>query len=237
MTRPKKTWRVLVFDEHLAVREGLRALLSKTPFTIKAMLERSEDLLQKLPHASFDVLLMEPRLAQRQDWGLLEDVVTIAPQARVLVYSESPHISFIAAAHRLGVRGFVSKRADRQTLTEGLSAVAEDRTYYGKSVAEELMAFHAQQDHPQALLDPQMFRIFLGLAAGRSTEAVAADLGLTAKTVRNLVPRIKMQLKIEREDFRATAERYGLIQIVETVQPGAPPLMGAQSLSEPRHRH
>jgi DNA-binding NarL/FixJ family response regulator len=216
MPEPLKPVRVFLFDEHLAVREGLRRLFEDTPLEAKYEAPTPDELFKKLPRSRFDLLVMEPRTQGRRDLALLETVLEEKPDAHVLIYTGPERLPFIAKCYRQGALGFVSKVADSSTLIAGALTVARGEQYFSPGVAQEIASYKIsprEAQDPTLLLDAKLLRIFVELAAGRSTDEVARSMSLAEKTVQNLVPKICMKLgDVPRTSFHAIAEEYGLIE-------------------------
>ena len=97
MAAAQPTRRIFVYDEQVAVREGLRRLFDRTA-AIKIVGDAGTlpELLARLERKSCDVLVLEPMVDGQRDIGVLQQVHANFPEARILVYSSHAAVPFIA---------------------------------------------------------------------------------------------------------------------------------------------
>lgn len=214
MSPPTKSWRVLIYDPHLVVREGLRCLLQSTPLHVCAAAASPNQLLRCIRRTACDVVIMELRHDGRRDLSLLDAVLRTKPGAHALIYTGEVTLPFIATLYERGALGVVTKTSNRKTLIAGAQRVAEGQQYFAPEFAERIASYSTSssyQSNPRHRLRPRELRIFVGLAFGHSPAEIAHSLGLVKKTVQNTAAAISAKLGITREQFRDRALEYGLI--------------------------
>jgi DNA-binding NarL/FixJ family response regulator len=88
--------------------------------------------------------------------------------------------------------GYVSKSSERSTLLKAIKSVLEGKTYFSESARRGVDNARSVAHH--ANLSVQVFKILLGIAAGRRTGQIAAESNLSAKTVSTYKHRVLNKL-------------------------------------------
>ena len=162
-----------------------------------------------------------PTRTQRTRRAILDatrDILAECPQTRILVITMSVDDDAVVAAMRAGARGYVVKGAGRADLLHAVHTVSAGGAVFSPTVAERLGSFFSGlAAQPGREMFPQLSereREVLDLVArGRDNRAIARDLFLSEKTVRNHVSTILTKLDAEnRADAIARARRAGLGQ-------------------------
>lgn len=213
MSRSPHSTRIFVYDEQLAVREGLRRLFDRTSIRVVGDAGTVPELLAQLDRKVMDALVLEPMTDGRRDIGVLDQVRKHFPKARILVYSSHAAVPFIASAYEAGAKGFVTKTSDRERLRAAVLRVAEGGKYFSPEIAEQLAGYYTdpKEQGPRSILTERECEIFVRLAAGQGLAAIAKELGLSLKSVQNRAVTVRYKLGIERKDFHRVAVAYDLI--------------------------
>jgi DNA-binding NarL/FixJ family response regulator len=143
-------------------------------------------------------------------------IVAADPDAAVLVLTMFDDDDSVFAAMRAGARGYLVKGADSPDVQRAISAVAEGEAIFGPGVAERVLGYLTR---PLSVRDETMFpeltqrerEVLALLAAGRGNNAIAGELSLSTKTIRNLVSSIFAKLQVaDRAEAIVRARRAGL---------------------------
>ena len=106
----------------------------------------------------------------------------------------------VFAAMRAGARGYVLKGADQDEIERAVRAAAAGEAIFGPAIADRVILHFAQGgDHPRATFPSltQREREVLSLIAnGKGNAAIAHELGINLKTVRNHVSNVFTKLHV-----------------------------------------
>ncbi len=177
---------VVVVDEHLLVRQGLRALLEREPdLRVHSEFEKLADAVKTSVRGADIVLTSNPDALEGGE-ALRQAVDALAP-AKVLVLEASYDAAAVHSALRAGARGFLAKTDPAPELIGAVRSVASTGTYVNPRAAVVLMAKLQGGVRPaDALpaLSPRETQVLRLLADGMTAKQVAAALDVGNETVR-----------------------------------------------------
>ncbi|BBG02123.1 MULTISPECIES: response regulator transcription factor [Pseudonocardia] len=207
--------RTLIVDDHAPFRAGLRTLLG-TADDVEVCGEAAtgEEALAAVVAHHPDVVLLDLTMPGMGGITATERIVTASPHARVLVLSMSGDDDSVLAALRAGARGYLLKGAARAEILRAVRTVAGGEAILGPSVAGRLPALlapAAAAPPPFPQLSAREREVLAGLAAGLTNPRIASRLGLSEKTVRNLVSAVLAKLGVaDRAEAADRARAAGL---------------------------
>jgi DNA-binding NarL/FixJ family response regulator len=194
--------RILIADDHLLFRDGLRALLNAAPDTeLIGEATTGEEAVALAAELQPDVILMDLKMPGLNGIEATRRILPASPHIGVLVVTMFEDDASVFAAMRAGARGYVLKGAKYDEMLRAIRAVGGGEAIFSPSVAVRLMDYFANI-RPSAA--PQVFpelsereREILGLLAqGGKNAEIAERLFLSPKTVRNHVSNILDKLQV-----------------------------------------
>jgi DNA-binding NarL/FixJ family response regulator len=184
---------VLIVDDHLLLRQGLKQVLSHE-FRDLAFGEArtSEEALAQIEAQPWRLVILDIGLPGNDGFFVLREIRTRRSEAAVLMLSMHEDSLYAARSLQLGAAGYVSKSSGRSTLLKAVKSVLDGQKYFSESIRRGI-------DNPrsialQANLSAQECKVLLAVAAGGRTGEVAADLNLSAKTVSTYKRRVLNKL-------------------------------------------
>ena len=211
--------RVLLADDHMVVRSGLRTLLGMAR-DIQVVSEANNGLeaVQLAHHLQPDVVVMDLAMAQLDGIEATRQIVAANPAARVLVLTMHVEEEYVRRALEAGAAGYLLKSASSRELLDAVRAVAHGDTYVHPSatrtLAREVMHVgpEAEEQRRLALLSDRERDVLRLLAEGYSAPDVGGQLGISPKTVDTYKQRISEKLGIARRpELVRFALRAGLL--------------------------
>lgn len=208
---------VVLADAQPAVRRDLRALLSAVDgMTVVAEAATGEEAVREVVSHRPDVLMLDLRLRGVNGVAVSREVVIAAPDTAVLVFTDCGDDDSLYAALSTGVRGYLLKGTEPQDIVRGVRAVAEGAAIFGADVAGRITGLLAapRPRGPFSLssLTAREREVLALLATGAGNTAVAQQLGVAPKTVRNLVSAIVVKLRVaDRAEAIRRATDAGLV--------------------------
>ena len=216
MSERDAPYEVVVVDDHPVVRSGLTALLTASRMLVTGEADNGPAAVRTTVLAQPDVVIMDLSMPGGSGIEATRAITRQAPRTAVLVLSMSSDDDSVFAALRAGARGYVLKGSDPADLVRAVESVAAGDAVFGPGLAEQVLAYFSRpQDAPEQLFpeitdrERQVLRL---IAAGTSNAAIAAQLGIAGKTVRNHVSNILTKLSVaDRTEAILRARDSGLV--------------------------
>lgn len=183
---PTPAVHVLIVDDHTLVRAGLcRLLQGFADVQVIAEASNAEQALELAQQHHPDVVLLDLSLPGRSGLEALSDIRKHVPQARVVMMSMHDDCAHVRSALDRGADGFVLKDAAPQELELALRAAHSGQIFLSPPLSAKMLAPLLSTERPTgvAALPPRQRQILRRLGSGQSTKEIAAELGISAKTV------------------------------------------------------
>ena len=178
--------RVLICDDHTLVRAGLRRLVdSFDGIEVVGEASSADEVVQRARQMVPDVVLLDVSMPGRSGFDALAELRANQPDISVVIMSMHDDSLHVREAMQRGASGFVVKEAAPAELEVAIRAAAAGRTF----LSPQVFASQLQQPGMRKSLGDidrlsrRQREILDALGAGRTTKQIAADLGLSVKTV------------------------------------------------------
>lgn len=194
------TVRVVIADDQELVRAGFRTILGTDP-DIRVVGEAADgvEAVAEVVRTSPDVVLMDVRMPRLDGIGATAAIRSGPTEAKVLVLTTFSFEDYVMGALRAGASGFVFKDAPTAEIVRAVHAVAAGDALLSPAVTRHLIdqAMVADRRQPGPELGELTARereTLLLLAAGLSNSEIAAELHVSAATVKTHVGNVLMKL-------------------------------------------
>ncbi|WP_448567959.1 response regulator [Thermus sp.] len=176
--------RVVLVEDHLLVRSGLRHLLeARGPVRVVGEAGTCREALELLERVPADVAILDVSLPDGTGIALCQQVRERFPGVRLLALSMHEDLEYVRGFLQAGGQGYVSKAAVDQELLDAVLAVARGERYLNPTLAMRLAMEMVREEALEAPLSPREEEVLRLLAQGLSHKEVAERLGISEKTV------------------------------------------------------
>jgi two-component system nitrate/nitrite response regulator NarL len=204
--------KLVLVDDHSLVRQGLADLLSRgAGMEVLASTGRADEAFGLLQQHKPDLLILDLRMSPTDGITLLKSLRERGDATPVLVLTMSEAAEDLAAALRLGVRGYLLKDMEPADVIEAIRRAARGELVVAPSIAGKLATILQSGEEPgsAASLVKQLTgreRQILGyVAAGMSNKAIAKALGISHDTVklhvRHILAKLGLSSRVEAAVF------------------------------------
>ncbi|HEY2932280.1 MAG TPA: response regulator transcription factor [Acidobacteriota bacterium] len=204
--------RVLLVDDHPAIREGLKRITEKTTdLRVTAEAGNAPEALESIRKSGCDVVLMDISLPGRGGLELLKEIKGEWPKLPVLVLSVHAEDQYGLRALMAGAAGYLCKDAAPDQLIQAIRKVHSGGRYISPELGE-LLAMEIDGDitkPPHRTLSNREFRVLCMIASGLSLTEIANQLSLSVKTVSTHRTRLLAKMKMKNN---SELTRYALKQ-------------------------
>ena len=186
-----KPIRVGVVDKSPLVQAALTHLLESDPrFELIAVWPDGESLLQTLDDHQLDVLISGWVIQPGEGKYILDRLRTRAEAPRVVIYTGASSGAIPAQSMAHGAAAYISKSESPDLLLDTVEAVAEGRMVF------PFLDVRKVNQSPLSRLTRRELEVLSALAAGRTNKEIAADLTLSANTVKFHVKNLFQKLDV-----------------------------------------
>jgi two-component system, NarL family, response regulator NreC len=183
-------FRVLIADDHGVVRQGLRALLEKSP-EISVVGEASDgrEAVRLAAELRPNIVVMDIAMPLLNGVEATSQILSRDPDIKVIILSVHSDESYILRALSCGAKGYLLKDSAEGDILPAVETVAKGRPYFSPLIASTLLDEYLQtmkknkiRDSYDLLTDREKEVLQL-LAEGKSNKEVAGVLNLSPHTV------------------------------------------------------
>jgi DNA-binding NarL/FixJ family response regulator len=218
-----KKIRILLADDHKVIRDGLKLLINGQPdMQVVGEAGDGKEVLEKARELKLDVVVMDlsmPKLngLQATSWLRAE-----RPEVKVVALTVHEDEGYLRQLCKAGAAGYVLKRSAGEELIEAIRTVVQGGLFFdamltSKALASQLASSTAGGESHTGRLSERERSVLVMLAWGHSNKEIAAELGLSVKTVETYKVRVAEKLGLR---SRTEIVQYALRQgwLSETYQ-------------------
>ncbi len=184
------TIRILLADDHIVMRDGLRALLEKQPdMTVVAEAADGRECVRLAEEQTPDVVVMDIAMPNMNGIEATRRIIGERPRCAVVILSMHQDESYILRAMKAGAKGYLLKDSVRADLLEAIRAVAQGRSFLTRKIGRMLQEDYVRQLENRGLddtydrLTDREREILQLIAEGRTAKEVAQVLNISPTTV------------------------------------------------------
>jgi DNA-binding NarL/FixJ family response regulator len=194
---------VIIADDHMIVRDGIRSLLEKQPdIEVVAEADNGRTALKHAQQLSPDVIIMDIGMRELNGIDATRQIIGKLPDVKILALSMYSDKQFIKGMLKAGASGYMLKDSASKELVDAIRIVANNKVYISPSiagvVAEDFLEHSAEKDaSAHSVLTTREAEVIQLLAEGKSTKQAASILGVSIKTIESHRHNIMKKLNID----------------------------------------
>lgn len=206
------THRIIIADDHEAVRQGLRWML-RADAAVEVVGEASngQELLALLEHVECDAVMLDLSMPIMGGLDVLRAISGLERAPAIVILTMHDDAAHVDRALALGASGYVLKSAPRDDMLRALEAAIAGGAFLQPSLAKSLLARHVVGDETRfdtdISLSPRQLQLLRALAAGRTNKELAHELGISEATAKSYLKDLFARLGVS---SRAGAVAYGM---------------------------
>jgi NarL family two-component system response regulator YdfI len=210
--------RVVVVDDHLVVREGLRMMLeiAGEGFVLLGDAADGATAVRVIEELQPDVVLMDLRMPGMDGLEAITQIRERWPHIAIVILTTYDEDDFMLRGLRAGACGYLLKDTDRETLFHAIRAATRGDLLLQSETMARILARTADASHPilarsQAERDTELTErereVLEAVARGERSKEIASRLGISLRTVGSHLTSIYTKLGV---DSRASAVAIGM---------------------------
>lgn len=196
--------RVLIADDHMVVREGLKQILKNLSslYQIEEAKDGNEALI-KIKTEHFDFVILDISMPGLSGLDILKTLKDREKKVNVLILSFHPQEQYAIRALRMGASGYLSKDSAHEELANAIKKISAGEKYISSDIIGKLVSGINEPDNVvlHDSLSEREFQIMCLLAKGLTIIEIGKQLFISEKTVSTYRTRLleKMGMKSNTE--------------------------------------
>jgi two-component system, NarL family, response regulator YdfI len=212
------TIRLLVADDHLIIRQGLRLILeTEAGFDLVGEASDGAEALTLCADLKPDVVLMDLRMPGMDGLTAIEHLRVEQPRVAVVILTTFNEDDLMVRGLQAGAKGYLLKDTSREALFEAIRAAARGETLLKPEIMAKLMARMESPGTPasstgESGLTERELEVLRAVARGERSKEIALRLGISERTVKAHLASIYNRLGVDsRAAAIAVAAQKGLL--------------------------
>jgi DNA-binding NarL/FixJ family response regulator len=185
--------KLVIIDDHEALREGLVALLRAHGMEVLGTAGNLAAGIDLVEHADPQIAIVDIQLPDGSGIELTRELLARRPDLAVVLYTGDADADLLYSGLDSGARGYALKAGSMQELVGAIERIAAGGSYVDPRLDRILLSPRATAQLPQ--LSPREREIMHLMAEGGTAEAVANRLGVSVETVRTHVRNVIRKLQ------------------------------------------
>jgi DNA-binding NarL/FixJ family response regulator len=206
--------RVVLADDHVLVRQGLRSLLEREKFQVVAEASDGQELIRLAETHHPDIAVLDISMPTLNGIDAARELTRSSPKTKTILLTQHEEEQYIHEALEVGVKGYVLKSQVASDLVHAMQQVSRGGIYLSPGVSQAVVeAYRSRSERPSDPLSGRERQVLQLIAEGKSTKDVASLLGISVKTAESHRSRLMQKLDIhETASLVRYAVRRGLVQ-------------------------
>jgi DNA-binding NarL/FixJ family response regulator len=212
--------RVILADDHLVVRAGLKALLGATKdIEVVGEATNGRDAVSLVERTAPSVAVLDLDMPQMDGLAATREIVSRGLSTRVLILTMHTEDEYLVTLLEAGASGYLVKNAADRELADAVRAVAAGSLYVQPAAALTLAravsrrAHHVDEREKYSQLSERERDVLVLVAGGHSASEIGEKLFISPKTVETYKQRIAEKLGVShRPEYVQFCLRLGLLQ-------------------------
>lgn len=192
--------KVLIVDDHLMFREGIRSRLARhSRFKVIGEAASAEEAIKIMQQVVPSIVILDIRMEGRSGIDLARQLRREWPEVKILVLSGYDFDQYVRALARIGIHGYLLKDRPQKDLIEALDEIARGGVVLPPRIASKIMRSYASDSvsenrSPRWDLTVREIEVLESLHEGLRNAEIASRLNISPRTVETHVSSIISKL-------------------------------------------
>lgn len=194
-------FQLMIVDDHLIVREGMKALLESNPdFNIIAEAGDGKECLKKLEKLTPDLLILDILMPEKNGIDVLYELSRKENRKmKILVLTASKDMVYYSKAYHLGIDGYLLKESGVEELKKAIYMILSGEVYISPEISSsfEKVSNEIEENNKKIkTLTKRELDVLKNLTHGMYNKEIAIKFGISERTVKNHVSNIFKKISV-----------------------------------------
>jgi DNA-binding NarL/FixJ family response regulator len=190
MGEPGGALRVLIADDHPAMRDGIgRAIAQESDMTVVGAVADGVAAVEQFSALRPDAVLMDLQMPRKSGLEAIADIRAMSADACIVVLTSFAGDARVARALALGAASYILKTARTEAIVAAIRSACKGRTVLGPDVSQDLELHRGME--PLSAREISVLRL---VAAGMNNRNIGEKLNISEQTVKSRIKNILAKL-------------------------------------------
>ena len=211
--------RILVVDDHLVVREGLKLIFeTEENYEVVGEAENGEKALILIDELKPDVILMDLSMPKMNGIEVLKALKVKNNLVPIIILTTFNDANLIKEGLSLVAKGYLLKDTTRENLIRTIDSAVRGEILLQPEISNSIFSFKKETNHSintfNTIITERELFVLQAVARGCTSKEIAFDMGISERTVKAHLTNIYSKLKVEsRSEAVAVAIEQGIIHV------------------------
>lgn len=192
--------KVMLADDHVLMREGIRQLL-EFDGSIEVVEEANdgEECIRKLQEVNPQILLLDINMPKKNGIEVLEEIKKKKIDVKVLILTVHNEVEYLLKAVDIGVDGYILKDSESAELKKAINVIYNGENYIQPKLIpalnKRLVARDVDKDKIDSLTKREL-EVLIQIASGMFNKEIATSLNISERTVKNHISNIFKKIDV-----------------------------------------
>jgi len=207
--------RIVLADDHVVVRQGLRALLEQAGLAVVGEAADGHEAVRLVREHRPEVAVLDLAMPRLNGLDAARKIIQVSPRTTTVLLTLHTEDHYVLAALEAGVRGYVVKTQTVEELVQAIRQASRGAVYLSPSISGAVVQAYLDKSGPPTddSLTAREREVLQLVAEGKTTKEIAQTLSVSVKTAETHRGRIMDKLGIHNTaGLVRYAVRRGIIQ-------------------------
>ena len=187
--------RILLAEDHLIVRQGVKQLLTREGYSVVAEAADGREAVRLAREHCPDIAVLDLGMPLLNGVDAARQIHKVSPSTKAILLTFKKEVPYVVEAFRAGAKGYVLKTHGASELFEAIRKVSGGTAYISPDLAE-IVPQILNTDSAEDPLTPREREVLQLIAEGQTTKEVATILGVSFNTAESHRNRIMKKLNV-----------------------------------------
>ena len=191
---------ILIVDDHLIVREGIKRIIDSTAgMNVVEEASSGIEALELIWKNKYDLILLDISMPGQNGLQTLKQIKKHDKNVPVLMLSMHSEEQYAMRSMKAGASGYMTKETASSSLVKAIKKINDGRKFITQEVAELLATdlYHEHDKEPHEYLSDREFEVLKMISKGDTIKMISTNLSISPKTVSTYRSRILDKLDLE----------------------------------------
>lgn len=192
--------KVMLADDHILMREGIRQLLEfDGSIEVIAEANDGEECIDILKKSHPQILLLDINMPKKNGIEVLEEIRNQNMKVKILILTVHGEVEYLLKAVDIGVDGYILKDSESSELKKAINVIVEGESYIQPKLIpalnNRLVARDVDKDKIESLTEREI-EVLAQVANGKFNKEIANSLNISERTVKNHISNIFRKIDV-----------------------------------------